>query len=347
MSVLGVEHFLQPLSEEAPTGEDLEYDPAFGELERAVRGKAEQQFGDTIVPAEEPDWAEVKRLGLDLMARTKDMRVIVHLIQGLLHTNGLPGLSDGFAVLRGITEEYWDTVYPLLDPDDGNDPTLRINTIASLCDADAMLKPTREAPLVSSRAIGKFSMRDIAVASGEMDMPADSEEAPPQMTTIDGAFQECDLEELQEMATAVEAAAGHVAALEEFTTEKVGAGNAADLSPMSDLLKQAAGVLSDRLLRRGVGAADAEESDEQVDGSAASPSGAPISGQINCREDVNRMIDKICDYYARQEPSSPVPVLLQRAKRLVSKSFLEIVRDLTPRGVEEAEVFQGGEERTE
>ena len=34
------------------------------------------------------------------------------------------------------------------------------------------------------------------------------------------------------------------------------------------------------------------------------------------------------------EPSSPVPLLLQRAKRLFAKDFLEILRDLTPGGVD-------------
>ena len=63
-------------------------------------------------------------------------------------------------------------------------------------------------------------------------------------------------------------------------------------------------------------------------------------------EDAIRMIDKVCDYFERHEPSSPVPLLLNRAKRLISKDFLEILRDLTPDGVLQAESIGGvtGEE---
>jgi len=54
---------------------------------------------------------------------------------------------------------------------------------------------------------------------------------------------------------------------------------------------------------------------------------------------VLRMIDKICFYYQQQEPSSPVPILLKRAASLVNKSFMEIVADLTPSGVSEAQRY--------
>jgi type VI secretion system protein ImpA len=53
------------------------------------------------------------------------------------------------------------------------------------------------------------------------------------------------------------------------------------------------------------------------------------------------MLDKICAYYSRYEPSSPVPLLLQRAKRLVSKDFMEILQDLTPDSVSQAQKICG------
>jgi type VI secretion system protein ImpA len=60
---------------------------------------------------------------------------------------------------------------------------------------------------------------------------------------------------------------------------------------------------------------------------------------------VLRILDALCDYYARNEPSSPVPMLLTRAKRLVDKSFIDIIRDLAPAGLAEAEVIGGVEKK--
>jgi type VI secretion system protein ImpA len=54
--VIDVESLLQQTAEQPPCGPDLEYDAAFRELEQAARRKPEQQFGDTVVAAEEPAW---------------------------------------------------------------------------------------------------------------------------------------------------------------------------------------------------------------------------------------------------------------------------------------------------
>jgi type VI secretion system protein ImpA len=67
----------------------------------------------------------------------------------------------------------------------------------------------------------------------------------------------------------------------------------------------------------------------------------PVGGRITSRDDVVRMLDRICEYYERNEPSSPVPLLLRRAKRLVSKDFMEIMRELVPDGVAQAEKIRG------
>jgi type VI secretion system protein ImpA len=74
---------------------------------------------------------------------------------------------------------------------------------------------------------------------------------------------------------------------------------------------------------------------------AAKPGGS--SGEINSRDDVVQQLDRLCEYYRRNEPSSPVPMLLRRAKRLVAKDFMDIIRDLTPGGIAEAELFSGVE----
>ena len=69
--------------------------------------------------------------------------------------------------------------------------------------------------------------------------------------------------------------------------------------------------------------------------------GLAVSGAIRSREDVLLLIDKICRYYSEYEPSSPVPLILSRTKRLVTMSFLDILKDLTPGGVQEFGVIAG------
>src|SRR5438874_2545186 len=149
MAILDVDTLLVPVADDSPCGPNLEYDDAYAAFERAARGKAEQQYGDTIIPAEDPDWPEVRRLGVDLVARTKDLRVICQLAQGILETEGLADFAACLALTRGYLERYWPSVHPQLDPDDENDPTLRVNTLASLSNQATTLRSLRGVQLVS------------------------------------------------------------------------------------------------------------------------------------------------------------------------------------------------------
>ncbi|MNF78440.1 hypothetical protein D3C84_606250 [compost metagenome] len=57
--------------------------------------------------------------------------------------------------------------------------------------------------------------------------------------------------------------------------------------------------------------------------------------QCGSREDVIKLLDSICHYYQHQEPSSPVPFLIARVRRLASMTFIEIIADLAPDAVNE------------
>ncbi len=68
------------------------------------------------------------------------------------------------------------------------------------------------------------------------------------------------------------------------------------------------------------------------------------TGELRSRDDVIRTLDRVCAYFRAHEPSSPVPLLLERAKHLVSKDFMEIVRNLAPDGVGQVETIRGPED---
>lgn len=351
--MIDIQGLLREISPEAPCGDDLEYDPAYGELERATEGKPEQQFGDTIIPAEEPEWPEVERQALELLARTKDLRVATHLTRALIRTKGWPGFRDGLGLIKGLLEQYWESMHPQLDPDDDNDPTLRVNTILTLADPEATLEALRDAPLVSARGIGSFSLRDLQIAHKELPPPKDDKAAPPEPQLIEAAFQEVDLDQLQATMDAIDGSLELARAIETLLIEAVGIDASPDLSPLTEIIQLAHKAVATPLIERGGATADAEDSiaENAEDAPAAEPAGKPVAssglGAINNRADVVRALELLIDYYRRQEPSSPIPLLLSRAKRLVSKDFLEILEDLAPDGLSQAQVIRGPESENE
>jgi type VI secretion system protein ImpA len=341
MSRIDIEALLQPLSETAPCGDNLEYDPLYQELERIAQGKPETQFSD----AEPPDWKQVKAKALELLGRSHDLRALVHLTHASLHVDGWPEFSDCLVLMQRLLEQHWDHVHPQLDPDDG-DPTLRVNAIVALCHPEGTLGTVRHVPLVRSRLAGQFNLRDIEIAHGKLNVNLPEEEMP-KLAAITAAFMDCDLDTLQADAAATIAAADATAGIETVLTERLGASQAPDLSDLVTELRNAHKVLAEQLRARGVKPADEESAPEETEmatetaTAGSGPAPTPVRGEITSREDIVMMLDKICAYYARHEPSSPVPLLLRRAKRLVSMDFMDILRDMAPDAVGPVQALRG------
>jgi type VI secretion system protein ImpA len=331
---------LAPVSDDAPSGEAVEYDPQFNELETAARGTPEREVGSTIIPGEEPDWREVERIALELCGRAKDIRVAIFLLRAELRLAGLTGLAESLQLIKGYLADFWPSVHPQLDPEDDNDPSGRINALAALCDNELVLPVVRTLPLTQSRQFGRFSYRDYAIAAGLMQSSAKAQDkdAPklPDAAAIDAGFADTELEVLQERAGAADAALEALAGIDAAIADALGAGGGPELDPLRRLLRDIKGLLDQQLAKRGGEAGAAAEDGGSAE--AGTVEGAPVSarapaGVIRGRGDVVELLDKICRYYADNEPSSPVPLLLERAKRLVTMNFLELLKDLTPDGV--------------
>lgn len=345
--MIDVDGLLAEISPDAPCGDDLEYG-AVAELNRAAEVKAEQQIGDTFVPAEEPDWAQVRRTALKLFDQTKDLRVAVILAKACARTEGWLGFRDAVTLLDGLLERYWPDVHPQLDEDEPDDFTMRVNQIASLGDPETVLAYLRDAPLIES-VMGRFSLRDCLIAEGELSHPVDSDHAAPERHMIEAAMRAADLAAFQQIADAVDQTKQTLANLEARIMRLVGAGAAPDLSPLSGLLARAQKEIAQGMALRpdadiGAGATEAVGKDDQVEQAKAPIAVGPGGGRggpISSRDDVKRALGEICAYYRKHEPSSPIPILLERAQRLISKDFREIIQDLAPDGLPAVDVFRG------
>lgn len=53
------------------------------------------------------------------------------------------------------------------------------------------------------------------------------------------------------------------------------------------------------------------------------------------------MLDILCQYLEKSEPTNPVQILLRRAQRMMQMGFLELLRDMAPDGLDQAEKVVG------
>lgn len=329
MSTIDIPGLLSPRSAEAPSGPNLEDEADFLALEQAAQGSPERQVGDEVIEAEPPNFMELQSQSVALLQRSLDLRVAFQCARALMNLQQVGGLQAGLALIRGALENHWETVHPELDAEDDDDPMMRVSALGQM-DTAPFIDELRSLPLLQPRGFGTITLSSVAGA-GASDAEVDTAE-------IAGAFREAGDERVNELFDQLGQCAEDVSAIETVFQER-GAGGMLKFRLLTTLLKQA---------RAEVGKHRTEPPPEQSDGSEgeggedqASESGPRLTGTVRSREDVIRSIDLICTYYARYEPSSPLPLLLERCKRLVDKSFMEIIEDLAPDGVSQVESVVG------
>lgn len=330
--MIPLEILLAPTRDDAPCGDDPWATGVLSELETLVLGKPETQFS----AAEEPDWKALKARVLEVSKTTKDLRVATIFAATLLRTDGVKGLRAGVQLIRGYVENFWPTLFPLLDASENNDPAERVNALANLAapvgtDGDVLrvLPALRKTPVVLAPRAGKFGLEHLLAVKGTVPWPEGAGEAPT-AALLEAGQKDAGPEAIAAVVEDTKAVIEDLSAIEGFFKKESGPTNFPQLAPLKKELQQIVDWLGGS-----AGAAAPAESAAAASGggsgaSTAAASGPSFTGAVRSREDVTRALESIIAYYKVAEPSSPVPFLLMRVKKIVPMNFLELMQELTP-----------------
>ncbi|HEP0588621.1 TPA: type VI secretion system protein TssA [Klebsiella aerogenes] len=333
---MNIDEFLAPVSAEQPCGENLEYDADFQAMEQAMQGKAEQQFGDTIIPAEPADWTTVEKLAAGLLSRTKDLRVMLALTQAWTKRRGLSGYADGLLLVQQALSLYWQPIYPLLEEYGETDPFYRINALAGLSDKSALTSALRNAVLLRSNG-DELLLRDA-------------------QALLDGSKTECAdypggrsrlIDELarggQPGIDAILAIHQRLQTIRELLSDCLGESGV----PEMEQLQKTVGIVAGACQITDISSFHGAREESAVSEHQAIPDVPPPSAvdwrsaQISSRAEAQQMLEKVKQYFAQHEPSHPAPLMIERVQRLIELDFMDIIRDLAPDGVHQLENIFG------
>jgi type VI secretion system protein ImpA len=315
----------QPLSSDAPCGEDLEDSQLLASFD------AFRLFGQSVPLNPAPVWRDLEAKSRAAMERSKDFRLLAHFGAAVLRTEGLPAFLGSLGVAAQWLDQYWAQVYPRVD----EDAILRKNVLNSFADRMAVVDGVRRLPIVRHPQLGAFSLRDFEIATGQLPTP-EGEEAPD-ADRMHAAFAASPVEELTTLQSSAVAALDALKRIESKMREEGGSEAAPTFDPLVSQLVQLQRIVTQALAVH-PGVADAAT---PVDDSAAATAGVqtPRSGSlhaINSRQDAIRALDAVAAWFRQNEPSSPIPLFIERAKRLVAKDFLEVLADIAPDALEQA-----------
>jgi type VI secretion system protein ImpA len=316
---MSAEKWFLDCENDPPCGVSLDFDPEFLALEQLLLGKPERQYGDTVIPAEQPDWRAVRTQADTLLSRSKDLRVAVSLLRGGVQAEGLSGMVAPLQLIQQMVNQWWDQVHPKLEIDGVSDPFMRANAISLLSDRDGFLRELRNSTFIDARGI-RVSIKDAEIALGVQDVAPGGSITRDQLTGLMGEAVESNANTFDMINTC----GPLLVEINRICQEKLGSENAPDLVGILRLFSNLTTAIQG-VQRAGVG--------ELAAGSvqnlhANGEQGSPYA--INSRADAIRSIDAICRFFEQNEPANPAPIFLKRAKKLVGMSFLDIIKDMAP-----------------
>jgi type VI secretion system protein ImpA len=325
-----LEALLRPISEESRCGPDLDAagDPAYVELGVAAEWKEAKYVGDQEVsPAVAPDWQQVKETGGTLLAVSKDLRIAKHYVAALAHTEGLTGFAAGVRLLHDLLERYWEGLHPALE---GAEDDWRKNLVMELNAERGALGGLRAAPIAESRRVGRYAVSDIEVLDGAR--PAAEGASAPTAELLREAVRDSDPAASSARLECCRQALADLKAIQAvFRRHQPGV--SPDFPLLEKLLRRAGELLGEAL--------GAESSAAAGDAAGEAPQAAGAPGTLRTRADARRMLESVCDYLERNEPSHPAPLLIRRAARLLDLNFIDIIRDIAPEAAGQIEHLGG------
>lgn len=325
-----IEALTAPLSDEenGAAGPDLGYSNDRSTIEAPFQLDAN---GESV---EERAWRDSIRLIDEQAEQTRDLWLATYLTRSGAKVGDLQIVDDGARMLAGLLENLWESVHPTLEEADFIG---RKTPCDSLTKIREFLTPLKRVTVFEHR-MGKVTGEDLerfASEGGGADGYAQ----------FRGAIETSDPERAEEIKQAfadtiakLDSIRDSLQRVDKVLVANAGSDTGTNFAPTYEAL---ATIRAAALPFAGLDEPDddggrdeyASDSSSSEGGSTGQPS---LSGRVNNREDVVRAIDAITEYYKAREPSSPVPVLLRRARHWVTMEFMDLLDDLVPDSVDSA-----------
>jgi type VI secretion system protein ImpA len=324
------DNLLSPIPGENPSGKSLRYDPVYDKVRQARREEDVLPQGDWSCEIKKADWPLVIKLTKDALAnKTKDLQLAVWLTEAHMHREHIAGLREGLDLLRGMMENFWDTLYPEIEDDDLDFRAAPLAWVGSKLD-----QAVRRLPLTKSK-LDLFQFQESRRVGYEADCAGNDAKAAARATAIEE--KKCSAEEYDEASRAtgdafyeklsadLVAAFESLQSLEALSDSKFGreAPNFANLRTALEEVQEVAKHYC-RPAAPEVEEAPAEEMEETPEvvesgasagARAVAPKKRSVSSEPADRDDALGRLAVVAQFLRREDPRNPVPYLLLRAMR--------------------------------
>lgn len=322
-----------PIAEADPCGPDLDlagdidYLNFFAQVEGILPASFFDALDGTPFDRASVDLAGQLEAIKPLIARTRDIRLLIMQARLQILNRDLAGFAVSLAAAAYWLEGFWDQVHPRPE---GGEVIARSNAIAAL-DIPTVIFPLQYAFLFDARRLGAITYRALMIATDEV-KPRSGEEklAASAIMEARGDANPAALAAVRKHIAMLKSALDRIR--KAFATQSLSAG----LDNLPALVGKIQAFI-DPVEAAKVSAVEAEEGQDTASASPVGPGPTSLA-------EASEALAAIADYYSRREPSSPTLPLVRQAHQLIGKSFIEVISILVPTHMDKAAFQIGGDQ---
>jgi len=343
--IIEVDSLLQPISEDNPVGVDIREDSSVSspyyilkDARNSARAAERKSMFDGSSTEAEEHWRTIASTAPEVLTSTsKDLEVATWLTEALLRRNGYQGLRDGFKLIHGLIENFWDNLYPMPDEDGMETRVASLTGLNGEGAEGVLIAPIRNVPLTEAGDPSPYAFWQYQQAL-EIQKITDEEQRAEKASKIGFSMDDITnavlnssdsfyINTVDDLEQCIE----EYRAISQLLDQNCGTHEAPPTSNVISVLQDCLGVAKHIGKNKLPVAEEATEAGEA--GSASEGPGdatAVARGHVQNRNEAFHQLAEISEFFRKTEPHSPISYILEKAVRWGDMPLADLVKELIP-----------------
>lgn len=345
--LLQLDSLLQPISEDNPVGEDIRENPSptspyysIKDARNAARAAERNNMFDGDSGEADDQWRKILQLAPDILQNNaKDLEVASWYTEALIRRYGFQGLRDGFKLIHGLVDKYWDNLYPLPDEDGIETRVASLTGLNGEGAEGVLIAPIRNVEITQGYDPGPFSYWKYQQAL-DIDKILDEEAKAAKASKL--GFSNDDVERavsdssetfFVDLRDDVTDAIATYRKVSNLLDEYCGINDSPPTSNIINILEECLGAINHIGKYKMPSDEPAEESaNDQGDASVQTTdtTTSQVSGPVKSRTEAFKKLTEISEFFRNTEPHSPISYMLERAVKWGDMPLDDLIKELIP-----------------
>jgi type VI secretion system protein ImpA len=352
-AILDIPEFLNPISEDRPTGEDLRLDASplssyqtIKTARYAARDAEKNNLYNEGSGEADEYWRKILTLAPKILREeSKDLEVATWLTEAMVRRYGFQGLRDSMQLIESLLGQFWENLYPMPDEDGVETRVAPLAGLNGTSNEGVLIAPIRRIPLTEGYTPGPFAYYqyqqaiDLERITNEDAREAKAEKLGFTLANIEQAVAESNESFFVDLLDDIAITIDSCRATEKLLDNFCGSDDAPSTRAIIATLEECRAAVNHIAKHKLPVVADvaAHEEEGSTDGTAASATRANTSNTANVianalvsRDAAFKQLLEIAQFFRKTEPHSPVSYALEKAVKWGNMSLEDLIVELIP-----------------